>query len=102
MVICDAESRPVQPILIDDVPREPSPAMARRSFGPFLHAMGGVGSLLVAVCRLGTIITDGDRTWHQAAIDVCREAGVPLLGAYVAAPERVIRLPDPEVLAPTG
>ena len=44
--------------------------------------------------RSGSILlTDTDRAWHQALIEVCRRHGVPLLGTFLATPAAVRPFP---------
>ena len=41
------------------------------------------------------LVTDADRRWHQVAIDACRVAGIPLVGAFLATPAVVRAFPEP-------
>jgi hypothetical protein len=100
VLICDSGGRLIQPVRIDDVPRRCPPAAASRAlFAPLLQFADELnGGLVVAVGRPGGLIDDDDRRWHQIAIEECRRAGVRLFGMFVATPDRVVRLPDPDPL----
>ena len=41
----------------------------------------------------GLLLTDEDRAWHQAVLDLCRRLGVPLIGVYLASPSGVRAFP---------
>ena len=54
------------------------------------------GALLFVRGREGSApFTDADRRWHQVAIDACRGAGIPLVGAFLATPAVVRAFPGP-------
>jgi hypothetical protein len=97
VLICDSGGHLVQPVCIDDVPRRCPPAACQALFAPLLQIAGEVnGGLVVALGKAGGLIDDDDRRWHQIAINECRGAGVRLFGMFVATPDRVVRLPDPD------
>lgn len=52
-------------------------------------------ALLMALVRPAGRVDDTDRAWHQAVIDVCREAGLSLLGVHLVTADRVETLPGP-------
>ena len=70
-------------------------------FRPFLVqlcTMAGQtgGALLFVRGRDGSVMfTDTDRRWHQVALDACRLAGIPLVGAFLATPAVVRSFPAP-------
>jgi hypothetical protein len=101
MMLCDAQCRPFQPIVIGAVPEQESTACLAKLLDlvvPVLAEDGG--SVLVARGRQGsTAPTDGDRALHQAAIDRCSEHRVRLLGCFVATPGGVTSLPEPLTVA---
>lgn len=100
VLTCDAKGRMVQPVLVDEIAWQcPDPDRARLVDLLLEPARMLGGSLVIAFGRSGTLVTDIDRRWHQSVLDGCLAAGVRLLGAYVAAPDRVVRLPDPGRLA---
>lgn len=81
VLICDEDGRLVQPVVITDL--EPIAGEDERceAISVFTSAMGGYGSILVAVARRdGLSITDDDRVWARAAR---RAGGVRLLGIHV-------------------
>lgn len=41
----------------------------------------------------GLLLTDDDRAWHQAVLDLCQHLGVPLIGCYLASPSGVRAFP---------
>jgi len=99
VLICDRSGHLVQPVCIDDFPRRCPPAARDALFAPLMEIARELnGGLVVAVGKPGGLIDDDDRQWHQTAIEECRRAGVSLFGMFVATPERVVRLPDPDPL----
>lgn len=103
VLICDTEGRMVQPVLVDDIPWRCSAEDRMQVMTNLLTAAAMFdGSAVIAFARIGNLITDVDRVWHQSVVDGCRRTGVRLLGTYVAAPTRVVRLPDPRHLAAVG
>ncbi len=48
-----------------------------------------------AVATGSVLFSDSDRRWHQVAIDACRAAGIPLVGAFLATPAAVRSFPEP-------
>ena len=86
----------LQPVLIEDVPREMPDNNAGVALGPMLRVIAeGNGTAIISICRPGDAVTDVDRRWHQLILEGCRAAGVRLIGFYVATPSCVISLPDP-------
>jgi hypothetical protein len=103
VLICDTEGRMVQPVLVDDIPWRCSADDRLHLITNLLEAAAKFdGSVVTAFARIGNLITDVDRAWHQDVVEGCRRTGVRLLGTYVAAPGRVVRLPDPTPLAAVG
>ncbi|WP_154674273.1 hypothetical protein [Nakamurella lactea] len=103
VLICDSAGRMVQPVLVDEM-QWACPAQDRMVMAANLLTATAMfdGSLIVAFARAGSLVTDTDRAWHQTFVDASRGVGARLLGTYVAAPGRVVRLPDPEFLAAVG
>jgi hypothetical protein len=59
------------------------------------------GSVLFAIVRAHGGVTDTDRSWHQRVIEVCREAGVRLLGVHLVTLDRVVTLPSEVRVGPS-
>jgi hypothetical protein len=86
-----------QPAVVSDVDDSVDPD----EFRPFLHQLCGMvgetgGALLFVRGRDGSVLfTDTDRRWHQVALDACRLARIPLVGAFLATPAAVRSFPGP-------
>lgn len=97
LMICDSEHRGVQPLVLHDIPADADAsglAQLLRLILPLVTDNGG--SVLIGRGRPhGSAPDDVDRAWHQRAIDLCGEAGAPLLGFYLATADGVFRLPEP-------
>ena len=84
-----------QPAVVSDVDHSVDPD----EFRPFLHQLCGMvgetgGALLFVRGRDGSVLfTDTDRRWHQVALDACRLADIPLVGAFLATPAAVRSFP---------
>ncbi|CAN7430657.1 hypothetical protein LJR027_002640 [Terrabacter sp. LjRoot27] len=97
LVICDAEDRGIQPILLHDVPPDAEASGLAQLLSLLLPLVAdNDGSVLIGRGRpRGTGPDDVDRAWHQLAIDRCAVHGVDLLGFYLATRDGVFRLPEP-------
>ena len=97
LMICDAEDRGIQPILLHDVPPDATASGLAQLLGMLLPLVAdNGGSILIGRGRQrGTAPDDVDRAWHQLAIDRCAEHDVDLLGFYLATRDGVFRLPEP-------
>jgi hypothetical protein len=83
LLLCDDEARLVQPFVIEDPPSGLDDAERARPFEVAAEAMGGCGSLLVAIARRdGLSVTAEDREWAAAAAQVCGR-GIRLLGVHI-------------------
>lgn len=97
LMICDRHHRGVQPLVLHDIP----PVADSSELAQLLNLVLPLvrendGSVLIGRGRpRGSVPDDVDRAWHQRAIDLCGEAGVSLLGFYVATADGVFRLPEP-------
>ncbi|GAA2742389.1 hypothetical protein GCM10009868_12180 [Terrabacter aerolatus] len=96
VMICDAEDRGVQPIVLHDVPPDAAAGDFVRLLDLLLPLVADDdGSLLIGRGRAhGTAPTDVDRAWHELAIARCAAHDVGLLGFYLATGDGVFRLPD--------
>jgi hypothetical protein len=84
LLICDADARLFQPVIVSDVRPGVSDDERERLVDPFVRAMGEVGSLLVAIARSdGLSITPDDLAWGRAARRVRAAGNVRLLGLHV-------------------
>lgn len=96
-LICSADGRLVQPVVVSDIPVLAAAERAQ-TLNPLIgailaHVPGG--SLVIVVARPGRRDTiDSDREWHESAIRVCRAAGVQLSAFAVATPTRIWRMDD--------
>ena len=98
LLLCDKGDRIMQPCAVGELNNSSASYTQREIIEPFARVCRDLepeGSLLVAIARSrGLVITDDDRGWHQAAIDVCREYGLRLLGVHVVTHSGSVRLPD--------
>lgn len=97
VMICDAEDRGIQPILLHDVPLDAGVGALAQLLDMLLPLVAeNGGSVLIGRGRPhGTAPNDTDRAWHQMAIDQCADHAVALLGYYLATADGVFRLPEP-------
>lgn len=97
VLLCGRTGRLLQPCAVSTRDMPPG-ADRRKAFDVFARVLadsGDDGGIVVAIARDGRAgVTDSDREWHQAALEVCREHGIRLLGVAVATPRGVVRLPD--------
>lgn len=83
VLMCDEDDRLVQPVVITDLEPMASEADRCEGLSVITSAMGGCGSILVAVARRdGLSITDDDRVWARAARRAGAD-GVRVLGVHV-------------------
>ena len=85
VLMCDEDGRLVQPAVIGELePEQITEEERERLVSVFVRAMGGAGSLLLAIARRdGLSIVPADVAWCHTAVRVCTVAGVRLLGVYV-------------------
>ncbi|MDE9366137.1 hypothetical protein PZ938_11020 [Luteipulveratus sp. YIM 133132] len=97
LLLCDEHARLIQPLALTlggvDHSVEAGAVLPR--LAGVLDA-AGVRSLVVAVARAGySAISDSDRAWHQAVIDLAVQAEARLLATYVVTHGDIVRLPEP-------
>ena len=97
VMICDAEDRGIQPILLHDVPPDAEVGGLSQLLDLLLPLVAeNGGSVLIGRGRPhGSAPNDIDRAWHQTALDRCAGHEVDLLGYYLATADGVFRLPEP-------
>lgn len=97
LMLCDADDRGVQPIVLSDLPPEADVAELRSLLDLLLPMIGEQGGAVLVGRgrRRGLMPTDHDRAWHQESLDACQRHGVRLLGFYLASPDGVESLPEP-------
>ena len=97
VMICDAEARGRQPLVLRDLPPTAGPSALAQLLGLVLPLVAANrGAVLIGRGRpRGTAPDDVDRWWHQTAIDWCADHGVGLLGFYLATRDGICRLPEP-------
>jgi hypothetical protein len=97
LVLSAADLTMGQPAIISDVADSVPPDHLRPALDHLCALLRETGGALVFVRgRDGSVrFSDADRRWHQLATDVCRGAGVRLLGAYLATPAAVRSFPEP-------
>lgn len=99
VVMCDADGRVVQPVVVEDPDPDASEEERVRAIGVFVEAMGGCGSLLVALARRdGLSIRPGDRCWDRAVRRACG-AQARVLGVHVVTLSGSRLVPAEEVAA---
>lgn len=94
-MLCDSVGVGIQPVVLGDIPPGEATAGVRRLLDVLLPDVAAArGTILLGLGRAGSVLlTDADREWHEAAIQVCRNHGVRLLGAFVATPAAVRAFP---------
>ena len=96
LILVGPDRRMAQPCLVNEVDDTVDP----QEFAPFLAQLCGMvadtdGSMIFVRGRSGpALLTDVDRRWHQIATDACRNGGVTLLGAFLAADSGVRAFPQ--------
>lgn len=92
LLLCDESGRLLQPVAIDDLPETPDDSLVDGLSAVFEHFPVGSLGVVAAVCLpFGRPGDATPRAWHLALERVTREAGMPLLGCYLATPGRVTR-----------
>lgn len=88
IMVCDAEHRGVLPIVLSEASEDARVTDFARLLELLLPlVVEQRGSLVIGRGHpRGHRPTDGDRAWHQQAIDSCRAEGVRLLGFHLATP----------------
>lgn len=98
-LLCDAGRRPALPIVVSDVPLTAPPAATLEHWMVHLgqHFEDElVPSVVFARARPGqSFVLDHDREWHQAIVQACQAAQIPLVAAFVVTPHAVIPFPSP-------
>lgn len=93
IVLLDDEHRVEQPVLITEM-GQANPATLQVPLRTLLAEVRPP-AIVGALGRPGSpLFTDTDRACHQVLVEVCRELGIDLLGAYVATEDVVRELPD--------
>lgn len=103
VLLCNGAGRLLQPVIVHDA----TPSRDLRDDLRVLRTVvlgetsgGGHGVLvpavLMALVRPSGAVGDVDRAWHQRVIEVCRAAGVRLLGVHLVTRSRVETLPGPD------
>ena len=93
LLLLDEEHLCRVPVVVDEM-GAPDPASVRDALERLVVEVP-VPALVVAIGRQGSHrLTDADRACHQAVVEVCRDAGVELLGTYLATDCSVEELPD--------
>ena len=97
LVLTGADLTMGQPAVVNDVDDTVQPEELRGFLEQLCRMVGETGGALLFVRgREGSVlVTDADRRWHQVAIDACRVAGIPLVGAFLATPAVVRAFPEP-------
>jgi hypothetical protein len=96
LILVGPDLRMTQPCLVSDVDDGVEP----EEFAPFLRQLSRMvadteGAMVFVRGRPGSaLLTDGDRRWHQVAIDACRAGAIPLLGAFIATASGVRAFPE--------
>lgn len=101
VLLCDADSRLLQPCLVGDVPRVSNDLDKLRLLKPFAQfAREQDGGLLVVRARPGQrAVDEEDRSWARVAQHACDVRSVPLVGVWLATPRGIRRVDDPHRLA---
>lgn len=99
-LFCGADGRLVQPTWVSEVPPEPTAEQRRSAVGWAIGLCEMVGDdrtgplgLILAIARESGGVCDGDRAWHQTALECCAEAEVPLIGVHIVTMDSVTLLP---------
>lgn len=96
VLLCGPTDRLLQPCAISDFDQAaPDRRALIEPFARIVASSVDDGGIVLAVARDGRAgVTDSDRLWHEAAIEVCRRHGIRLVAVAVATPRGVWRLPD--------
>lgn len=101
VLFCRSDHRLAQPCVVGDLERLPRDQTPHDVLAPIVAALCDTdpdGSMVLGLARpRGLRITDDDREWHQAAIDLCR-GRVRLLSAHRVTLDGVTQLPDDTAL----
>jgi hypothetical protein len=94
-LLTDDQGRLAQPLVVGGVSDDAEPAVVAASLDAILAPVRDRGGSLGFVRgRPGSVLlTDGDRAWHEAVLDACRHADVPVIGAWLATPAVVRPFP---------
>lgn len=86
-----------QPVVVGGVTDDADPGALAEGLRTVLETVRERGGSLVVVRgRPGRVLlADRDREWHSLLVRLCRETGVPLLGAFLATPAAVRAFPAP-------
>lgn len=83
LLLCDDEDRMQVPVVVGDLAAELTDDDRQRTVAAVVAAMGGQGSVLVAVARRsGLSIRPDDHAWRRAAERACAD-GPRLIGVHV-------------------
>ncbi len=95
IMLCDADFRGLQPVVVGDLPRDLAPERLGWDLEPILSVVAEHdGSVILGRGRPGgLLLTDDDRAWHQAVLDLCQQLRVPVIGCYLASPSGVRAFP---------
>lgn len=99
LLLVDGDDRQAPVVLpVHDMPRRPDETLdglgaLLRGVVPDLATDSGPGSAVLVRERLGdAAVTDDDRAWATALVDVCQRCGVRLRGVFASTPRGVHRL----------
>lgn len=95
IMLCDAAGHGLQPVVVGDLPRDLEPERLGWDLEPILTVVAEHdGKVILGRGRPGgLLLTDDDRAWHQAVLDLCEHVQVPLIGCYLASPSGVRAFP---------
>lgn len=93
VLYCRPDATLAQPCVVTDMqsPADWDPAL--RLMLRSAATLPGVGGVLLGLIRPEGGLHDHERRLHQGAIEVCREAGVRLVGAFLVSARRIEPLP---------
>lgn len=95
IMLCDALGHGLQPVVVGEVPSDLTPDRLGSDLEPVLAIVAEHGGMVILGRGRpgGLLLTDADREWHQAVLDLCRRLGVGLIGTYLASPAGVRAFP---------
>lgn len=103
VLLCDGETRLLQPLVVDDVPLDCSAQQQATTMDKLARVVQQVcpgGALALAVGRPGLAVpTLWEHGWRTALAAACRSHQLTALGCFLATPRGVVRLDGDEAEA---
>ncbi|QFG68108.1 hypothetical protein [Ornithinimicrobium pratense] len=99
LLLCRPDGRLAQPVVVSTLGCPDVLNLLDLVLDQLPH-LPGIDGLVLAIARQWGGLSDEDRALHQAALELCRDHGLTLWGAYLATSAGVSPLPVAPELAP--